>query len=322
MDKTFDIQVFNFNAPDQAQEWQKWSKRFNLSLTLLSKKKLSPEKKLAALRLWGGVDLDALIDRLLKNPSIQSPSATIPHALTEELLDMFQWTVQLLDQHFLSKSNSMYSMSMFRSMKQEPNETIGAFGARLRKQASLCNLGDQEMILQVFAGATATSIRKKAAKAKDFEKLISVAEIEEEIEKQLAPTGPKQNEEEVVAYVRSERFVGGGRVARPGYRGTVQRATPYAKCTNCGGSHTAGSTNCAAKGKSCHSCKMVGHLADYCRITGGKFAAKIPSRGGNRSTYVPRAEEHRRAEADKSVNMVKDEGDEHFIPGPPNEAQV
>src|SRR4051812_23343609 len=99
MEKKIDMPPFNFNAPDQALEWQSWSKRFNLSLTLYSKKKMNAEKKLAALRLWGGVDFDALIDRLLTNKLTSSAGESempieIPYAppanYMEEYNDEFE----------------------------------------------------------------------------------------------------------------------------------------------------------------------------------------------------------------------------------------
>lgn len=327
MEKKVDIAAFDFNALDQALEWVTWSKRFKLGLTLASKKKWNAEKRAAALRLWGGADLDALIDRLLeKEKSAQSSAVVVPYAPREgndgvETRDVFEKAMELLEQHFDSKRNVTYPKTLFRLLRQESNETIGAFGARIRKHATLCQADDQEMILQVFSGATSLAVRKKAAKAKDFEKLISAGEMEETIDKQVKES--KQLEpkpEETVSYVRRGEARQSSGV---GSRRFERKFQPYesGECTNCGGKHAAGSDRCYARNKECRSCKSMGHLAAYCRKSGGRFAAKIGAREQRSEAKEENAQQA--TSRRQGVNQINDdEMYEKFLPGPPSHEQV
>lgn len=331
MEKKPDFPQFDFNAPDQALEWQVWSKRFRLSLTLLPKKKLSDERKLAALRLWSGVDFDALIDQLmLKETAEKAELVKIPLAPPQEEeeheeLTEFERTMKVLDKHFDKKKNAMYPMTAFRMMKQGDNESIGAFGARLRKHASMCGASQQDLILQVFTGARLISIKKKAAKAKDFENLLSIAELEESIDKQLQPVEKSEvsddAKKETVSFIQNNRGGGRGRqfarAARsdsnrhPYGRGSAFTAT---KCGNCGGAHRVGDEKCFAKGKICYSCGGMNHLAAFCRKSLDKASNRGGGGGSDRSNPLNRREKDAKVE---EIDQIQDESKyDCYLPKP------
>lgn len=326
MEKKADFPQFNFNAPDQALEWKTWSKRFKLSLTLLPKKRLTEEKKVAALRLWAGVEFDALIEQLSAKQAVEGVKVPYAPQTNTELSSGFDQMMEMLESHFEKKRNAMYPMTAFRMMKQEEKESIAAFGARLRRHAGMCGAGEQDMILQVFTGAKLISVRKKAAKATDFEKLLSVAELEEMINKQIIGDEKEVDKQEGPEEV-SVNFVQGGRgrqFSRRFDRPMSRRANtghnsryPYSRgeyklrCANCNREHPAGADNCFAKDKVCYVCGIKGHLAACCRKKGSGRGA-----GGN---FNRMNDGNRRKEKtdDETVGQVQE--DEEYschLPGP------
>lgn len=121
---------FDVHGDKLGQTWQRWHRSFELYAT---GKGVTDEKKTKTLLLHcAGLDVQDIYFTREE----------------EEGDDEYQKTVKTLKKHFDSKLNFSAARYNFRSIRQLETETIDQYVTRLRQQAVLCDLTDQDAQLR------------------------------------------------------------------------------------------------------------------------------------------------------------------------------
>ena len=146
--------------------WQKWTalQEDNCDWFFVPE----AEKKVKALRIYGGERVRNLVDSL-PEPEMEG--------------DAFVKTMAKLNAFFLPKKNTDVLVARFRKMRQNDHETIMQYYARLRPEAAKCEFHDTELEIKWHLQETVRN-RKLAKKfVRDrysLEKLLEEAQADEE----------------------------------------------------------------------------------------------------------------------------------------------
>lgn len=222
--------------------WEKWKRGLEIYLSATNIDK--PVKRRATLLHVGGL-------------ALQDIFYNIPGALAEETddNDVYNIAIQKLDEFFNPKQNRYYERHLFRSIKQESDESFDKFLVRLRQQSAKCKFSSEEeqIIDQIIEKCLSSELRKKLLTLGDsvtLDRVISEANAFESIERQLS-------------YFKSNTNV--NRIDNKS-----SKPIPPA-CTRCGNpNHKAESTNCPAVNRPCKKCGFIGHFQALCRTRASK----------------------------------------------------
>ena len=135
----------NTNPTSLGVQWKRWTKRLeNLFVAI----KLTDENRQKALLLYyGGEELMILCETLLDTEDATYKLAKIK-----------------LDAYFEPKINITYETYVFRSMKQEEDESVDQYYTRLKSAALRCEFYDvdREVRDQIVMHGSSSNLRKKA----------------------------------------------------------------------------------------------------------------------------------------------------------------
>lgn len=233
--------------------WEKWKR--GLEIYLLASNIDKPDKQRATLLHVGGLALQEIF-------------YNIPGAVAEvtDHNNVYEIAIQKLDDFFNPKQNRYYERHLFRSIKQEANESFDKFLVRLRQQSAKCKFssGDEQIIDQIIEKCFSSELRKKLLTLGDsvtLDRVILEGNAFESIERQLNNFKPSTSINRIDNNQNSK---------------TVPPA-----CTRCGNpKHNADSTNCPAINKPCNKCGYIGHFQTCCKTRASKRKNKL---GNNRS---------------------------------------
>ena len=241
--------------PFEASNWEKWKRA--IQIYILAKHISDDAQKQAILLHRGGQELQDIFFALSGYGEVPSGKTT------------FQHTLDLLDNHFTPKINSLFERFTFRKLKQEENEPFTQFVARLRTQASKCKFSDSdaEICDQIVGQCASVDLRKKLLE-KNKLKLAEVCEIAKMLEavtlqsKEFAKTsGQKEQFSETVNNIKCAN-------TRSKPKPNMFRKGNDRKnaCYRCGSTnHLKNDPNCPAKDKKCNRCNLIGHYGKYCK---------------------------------------------------------
>lgn len=181
----------------------------------------------------------------------------------------FEKALKKLNEYFLPKQNDAYERHVLRLMKQEENETIGAFAMRLRTQAERCNFGDRidECIKdQIIEKCRSPKMRREMLKHGDsnLENVLKIAKTFELISKQeraFAKADPTQT-----ISTNTTADINKISVERKSWPKRKQPFDGAGECSRCGfTSHRSADGKCPAIGKTCNRCQGKNHFANKCK---------------------------------------------------------
>ena len=184
---------------------------------------------------------------------------TLPETCNTE----YKKAKQRLDTYFNPKKNPVLEIFNFMQAKQEQHETIQQYVSRLRMLSEFCEFGESTnkwIIAQVITYCKSDKLRREfLAKSNiEYKDLLEMGRSHDNVERQaLQIEGKVEVKEEFVNSIRN----GGGK------NGTNRssQSSHGRKCFSCGGSYPH-EGDCPARGKECHVCKGLNHLARVCKL--------------------------------------------------------
>ena len=243
--------------------WQKWTALLEDNCDWFGV--TEAEKKVKALRIYGGERVRDLVDSL-PEPEIEG--------------DVFDKTMAKLNAFFLPKKNTDVLVARFRKMRQNDHETIMQYYARLRPEAAKCEFHDTELEIKRHLQETVRNRRFAKKSVRDrysLEKLLEEAQADEEANanelemtaKETQDAG-KQDSDANVNRVKARKD--SNRNANRSHRKVDGKAQEESRCRKKGGKRTCGRCGlkhepkkCPAFGKTCSKCLKKNHFARACR---------------------------------------------------------
>uniref|UniRef100_A0A5S6Q622 CCHC-type domain-containing protein n=1 Tax=Trichuris muris TaxID=70415 RepID=A0A5S6Q622_TRIMR len=218
-------------------------------------------------------------------------------ALTADEKRSYEKVTKMFTDHFRGARNIVYELARLHRTVQREGETIGAFIDAVFAQAENCDFDNvkvsaKELLTQsqLIAGMA----NRELAAQLQMDPYITLAQvvqcmrIDANIASQQAvirqtshSTGPIERVGVEVDAVRRQRTRKGtgNRFRKPRYQGST------AQCPKCGHGEHNNMRLCPAIGKTCNSCKKVGHFAKMCRSKWIRAADSVAI--SNRSQNVP-----------------------------------
>jgi len=246
-----------------AQRWKRWSDRFDNLLVALNIND-NNRKKALLLHLAGESVFDIFEGLILE---------TIPDGANPAEINAYTVAKKALDDHFTPKKNIEFERYNFRSAKQQSDENLDTYHARLRALAKYCDFADvdSEIKSHIIQTCKSTRLRRRALTDTSFnlQTLIDLGRSMEISERQTktiesSPIGAgadsRATSDKTVAHIRRKSYS-----QQKG--SSTDRRQPSATCRNCGRSypHEGGRTSCPAWGTSCRSCGLKNHWSQVCR---------------------------------------------------------
>ncbi|XP_015755742.1 PREDICTED: uncharacterized protein LOC107335261 [Acropora digitifera] len=195
--------------------------------------------------------------------------------LTEEEASSVNSSLAALAAYFKPKTSVVYERYLFDSSTQGPDEGIGEFVNRLRKQASSCKFGTltDEMIRdRIVIGLQDRNTKLRLLKEEDLDlnKTVNICRASEIASRQLKSMKLGQTSEQVnTVGTQAKRFNNKQpRKSNPTRNTRVKRKPKQTvtKCTRCGGPEKHKLEECRAYGQTCLVCKKPNHFATVCRF--------------------------------------------------------
>ncbi len=251
----FDTPSINWSAKNQVEQWN-YFERVCKRIFKGPWKDMAKEEQAAHLQLWVGMEGDKLIQSW---------------KLTEEQEKDPDVFFARFKAHFEPKCNHRAERHQMRDMRQDKDEPIDEYIARLRLQANRCDFGDnydQRVIEQLIEGTNSIKVRKNLL-SKDnsltLDAAIEVARLEESANKSLKAMGSESS--------KATNNIDSIQTEKKG------------ECTHCGGNHVYDPKTCPATGTYCNTCGRMGHWFKVCRggrnnqNTRGNFRGNFRGRG-------------------------------------------
>ena len=224
-----------------------------------------------------------------------------------------------LSRDILRQKNVSFEIFKFRSLKQEPNETIDEFHTRLQMASKYYEFGEnkeKEIKAQIELGTINKKLRRYSFRtpALTLTELLDYARTSHKTEKQAR--GIEANTQQSSSNFEDDVNKVQSRQSRYPKLPGRQRATAQAskQCFRCGYArpHPMGS-KCHAEGQQCSNCLKYNHFARVCRSRGKKDledSANATQQTLQNTTISPQNESTHGQQSTDS-----DDSDDHFVYG-------
>jgi len=247
-----------------AARWREWKMAAKYMIT--ANGIINPERKEAILLHAGGIKLQQIY-------------VTLPEPEVVETDTVFDIALKKLDAYFTPKANEPYERHKFRKMRQEENELVIQYVARLRRQADFCSFNEKDIQLrdQLIEGCRETRLRKlflERGNDLDLETALKIGSSYEAVQTQV---NEMNNETKTVNRVEDRR-----KTVRQWPKEKPKYENENTDCHRCGKKyHTADC--CYYKNSACYNCGRIGHIGRMCRNKGKKsgYAGKIKKKPSN-----------------------------------------
>ncbi len=146
----------------QGTRWDLWLKRFENFLVAAN---IEDSKRRRALLLhFAGEQVHSIFTTLEEDSTSLEDGTKGEGTEGHSGLDSYKIAVHLLNSYFQPKKNIDYESYVFRSCKQNPDETLTQFCTRLRKLAATCEFLDVERAIktQIITATRSTQLRRRA----------------------------------------------------------------------------------------------------------------------------------------------------------------
>jgi len=227
--------------------WEKWLSRFENMLTAMSIDD-SVRQKALLLHLAGS--------------RVYEIAETLNMTPANDETNVFKAAKDALTLHFKPKKNIQFETYVFRSAKQEPEESLDQYQVRLRTLAKHCEFADadKEILAQIIQSCNSNALRRRALRNATISlpELLDLARTMDLAERQAMEIENKATSPNDYS-VNAAKLADG-----PGKTG---RHPNKQQCFNCGGAypHDAGKQSCPAYQKTCYRCSKKNHFSRYCR---------------------------------------------------------
>lgn len=247
---------------DTAVRWAKWKKDIERQFRFFGL--TDPEVKKDGLIIYGGSQIADLEDSLPDLPA------------QNEGEDVYSRFLRKLDRNFLPRKNKDYARFQFGNLKQEIEESMAKYYARLREIAKKCEFTNEDDAIRDHLIKTMTNSRLRVKTIRNnwtLSQILDEAAIEEESTAQANEIDQKlqdATESYKVKQVKSDKRDNNG------------------MCSRCGTKHAKG--NCRAYGAKCYNCGKRNHYTKMCRSTDHKHRPddKQGEKSEEDSSHVPR----------------------------------
>ncbi|XP_072377884.1 uncharacterized protein [Diabrotica undecimpunctata] len=232
----------NISAPSefdftQPQTWHQWKKRVERYMSISGFGQKSDKDKLDLLLYLMGNEAE---DILLQNQPGENAS--------------FQDVMQIFDNHFIPRRNTIFERFQFNSRVQRPGEPVGNFISSLHTLAEHCSYGalkDELIRDRIVIGIADKKVseRMQLNDGLTLEKAIQIA--------RQAELQDSQNR-----IMRQEQSVS---AVKQDYRERSDKRHQGYRCGYCGIPTCKNREKCPAKFSECRSCSRRGHWSVMCR---------------------------------------------------------
>ena len=249
------LTTFNVNGDPSklSTRWKRWVKSLEIYIVAVNIK--DNNRKKALLLHFLGEDGQDLYDTIKE---IEPPTNQYEHA------------IEKLNAFFLPKKNIPYERHLFNSLKQNSNETIGAYCSRLRIAAKTCEFGtlEDEMIRDhIIQTCSSARLRRKLLQEArlTLEILLDIAQNMELSSSQAAEIEKSKFTESQSEQINKLYFQRDRKFSQQS-GGTQSNEQSSKECYRCGRiGHFAKSSDCPARKVKCRKCGKEGHFEKVCR---------------------------------------------------------
>lgn len=221
-------------------EWEDWLQSYNWYTSAVQLNKKPPEVQVANFMTAIGTDAQKIYKTF---------------ALSEAESKEVEVVKAKFKEHFTPKINPAYERYKFNKMKQQEGESFTDFLTTARLQAKKCqfgNLTDELLRDRIIVGISNDDVREKLLgdPTIDLEKAIHLCRASEQATLQLKEMTAKETKTVDVVNAKTKK--------------NSSHQTDWKKnCKYCGSTHRR--AECPAYGKTCNSCRKVGHFAAVCK---------------------------------------------------------
>ncbi|XP_030599918.1 Fc receptor-like protein 3 [Archocentrus centrarchus] len=174
----------------------------------------------------------------------------------------YEELVNLLQRHYVPKTNFIAERCKFHGRNQKDNETISEYVASLRKLAATCKFGtflDEALRDRFVCGVKSSELRDRLLSTAHTKDLTLPLAVEMALSFEVTKDSAQQFAQKAFkAHIVDKK-------AKARYREATEKCAAVGKpCYRCGGkSHSP--NDCRFKASECHECKKKGHIAKACR---------------------------------------------------------
>lgn len=257
------LEKFNINADPHTlgEAWKKWKRR--LQVFLGSQRITNSEQKRDILLHYGGPDLLDLYDSLPEEGEEEGGDNSV-----------FGKAVRTLDKYFNPKVDVEFAVYTFRSSRQEQNESLDRYVARLRGLSQSCGFTDvnTEIRHQVIAGCIDNDLRSHILlKKPTLEEIMTYARSQNMASFQAISIGhatmASSTTGSTVNTGSTVQPLGPGEVNKITYNNkptaSASQTTHNKPCWRCGGRRHQ-PHRCPFKEEQCYKCNAKGHTKSRC----------------------------------------------------------
>lgn len=295
----FDHTLYGENG---GHEWTKWVQSFEICMTASGI--ADDDRKLAMLLHMAGPKVQNIYSKLPDEKQSQTPCGPLAAGYIMQPT-AYEHAVDKLNEYFLPKQNDAYERHVLRLMRQEEDETIGAFVMRLRPQAEHCNFGenvDEHIKDQIIEKCRAPAMRREMLKHGDcdLEGILKIAKTFELVAKQekvfakAEPSAPSTS----IATALDVNKIGVEKKDMFKRKRFTGNATG---CPRCGfANHRSADGKCPAMGKTCNRCQGKNHFANQCKSKMENRKSMTPA-----SSTKQQDESYNSAESDPAAKRMR-----------------
>lgn len=253
--------------------WIKWLDRFENYLEAMEV--ITPSRKKALMLHMAGENLFEIFSSLPNPPPLPVENANNDNASDDgeeaaepaaaAVEDEYESAKRKLTMYFVPKKNLNFEIFNFRQSKQQSNESIDQFYARLLKLAAHCDFSnkDDEIKSQIILTTTSSNLRRYGLREElSLQQLLIYGSSLETTQQQLAAIESITSPSSFVNYNNIKRKKKSFNKNNTKFDNNDNRNK---NCKNCGNKwHASGIENCPARNFDCNRCGKHGHFAKVC----------------------------------------------------------